>query len=351
MRTAAKLPDAKLPVVTGDQSSGRQTGEQYWPLVRTLVTCILEPLPTWRLATVLALAAAVCSLPRQARAQDPFAGAVAAAERGQLDSAYDLISRAAKAEPDSAPVQFWLGEIAAVKARSSGFSFGAFLAARRSRAGFAQAARLDPANLDYLQGLAEFLAQAPGITGGDRDSARAIAARLEALDPVRAAVVESDVLRAGGARERRGADSVIARLLGRYPADRLARSAAANYWALTGRLERAEALFVELVALDSTDASARFGLARVLVEERRDPRLAQRQLRFLLGHAALVVAQAATPGAPGRRFWFSPGGAWLALGQTWRQLGEADSARACYREALRLAPDLAPARAALDSLR
>ncbi len=59
-----------------------------------------------RLATGLTLSAVVCSFPNQMQGQRLYDAARQAAERGQIDSAYDLISRAAKAEPDSAPVQF-----------------------------------------------------------------------------------------------------------------------------------------------------------------------------------------------------------------------------------------------------
>ncbi len=284
-----------------------------------------------------------------ARAQTPFADAVRAAEAGRVDRAYALIQRAAAAEPDSAPVQFWLGEIATLKARAAGFGFTGFLAARKARAGFARAAQLHPFNRDYLQGLTEFLAQAPGIVGGDRDSALVLARRLRSEDDVRGTLVLADVLRQGGAAERRRADSLVAALLAAHPGDPLAMGGAANYFGLTGRPGRGVPLDSALVARDSTDALARYGLARLLVMERH-PRRAQPQLAWLLARAAQVVAVAATPGAPGRRFWFSPADAWLLLGRTYRQLGVADSARACYRRALALDPGYAQARRALDSM-
>ena len=307
-----------------------------------------------RLATQLLLASVFCALPVSVWGQDLYARALGAAQRGQLDSAYSLIRSAADAEPDSAAVQFWLGEIAAFKARSAGISFAGFTAARRSKAGFARAVRLAPDNPDYLQGLAEFLAQAPGIVGGDRDSALGLAEHLRHVDAVRGTLLLADIRRRGKERDRAQADSLVNALLVAYPEDRIAQGGAANYWAQTGRPQRGVELYRRLVARDTTDGPARYGLARMLVASGREPRLAQVHLQYVLAHAAAIAADAGTPGSPGtpgRGFYFSPAGAWWRLGQTYRQLGMADSARICYQRALALSPAMRQARMSLDSLR
>jgi tetratricopeptide (TPR) repeat protein len=290
-------------------------------------------------------------LPVSVWGQDPSAGALAAARRGHLDSAYVLIRRAAAAAPDSAPVQFWLGEIAAVKASSAGVSFAGFTAARRAKAGFARAVELEPDNPDYLQGLAEFLVQAPGIVGGDRDSGLALAEHLRRVDAVRGILVEADILQRAGRRGRAQADSLIEALTDAYPEDRAATGGAANYFGMTGRPERGVPLYDKLARRDSSDLAARYGVARLLVMEGREPSRAEAHLRFVLAHSAELVAEAGTPGAPGRRFWFSPASAWWNLGQTYRQLGLTDSARICYQRALALSPGMRQARLSLDSLR
>jgi tetratricopeptide (TPR) repeat protein len=304
-----------------------------------------------RQATVLFLTAALGLLPAPGMAQSLLTGAIEAAERGRIDSAYTLIRRAAKAEPDNAPVQFWLGEISTFKARASGFGLAAFGAARRAKSGFARAVRLRPDDPDYLQGFAEFLDQAPGIVGGDRDSAWALASHLYTIDRVRGTVVLADILRHGNEGARGRADSLITALVAAHPANPVALGGAGNYYALTGRPALGIPLLQRLVAQDSTNGPARFGLARLLVMEGSEPRQAQLELRFVLAHVPEIVAEAGTPGAPGRRFWFSPAGAWLLLGDTYRQLGAADSARDCFDEALKLNPGSRGAKAGLDSLR
>ena len=248
-------------------------------------------------------------------------------------------------------MQFWLGEIAAFHARSAGLGLTGFAAARRAKAGFAAAVRLAPDDPDYLQGFAEFLAQAPRLAGGNRDSALALAVHLRRVDPVRGTVVLADILHRGSARARARADSLIARLVLEYPADLVAQGGAGNYYATTGRPALGVLLYQGLVDRDSTDGAARYGLARVLVMARSQPRRAQAQLRYVLAHAAAVVAQAATPGAPGRRFWFSPPDAWVLLAHTYEQLGLGDSARVCFDHALAMDPEYTPARAGRDSLK
>ena len=285
----------------------------------------------------------------RARGQDP-AAALAAARRGQLDSAYFLIRRAAVRQPDSAAVQFWLGEIAAFKARTSGVSIAGFTAARRSKVAFARAVALEPDNPDYLQGLAEFLAQAPGIVGGDRDSAVRLAERLRRVDAVRGALVLADIRRRGGSREHAAADSLVYALMVAYPEDRIAQGGAANYWARTGRPDRGAALYAKLVERDSTDVPARYGLAQMLVAAGQRPRQAQQHLQYVLGHQAALSTEGGAPSLPGRGYYFSPAGAWWRLGQAYRQLGLGDSARICYRRALALSPGMRQARMSLDSL-
>ncbi len=362
MEIAVELRDAELRVVMRHELAGQRPHRSvlapansrlgiYCTLVRNPIARISRPLATRRLATALIICILLAALPAKVQGQDPYSAARNAAQHGQLDSAYRLIVRAAAAEPDSAAVQFWLGEIAAFKARSSGFSIAGFAAARHSKAGFARAVKLQPDNPDYLQGFAEFLAQAPGIAGGDRNAALALARHLRQVDAVRGTIVTADILHRGNGTERARADSLIAALILEYPADRIAQGGAGNYYAVTGRPALGVPLYQGLVERDSTDGDARYGLARLLVMTGHQPRRAQVQLRYVLDHSSALVAQAGTPGAPGRRFWFSPAAAWLLLGRTYRELGMSDSARVCYRRALALDPESRPAQAALDSLR
>ncbi len=88
-------------------------------------------------------------------------------------------------EPGNSRYHLWLGRIYGEKAGASGF-FSAASLAKKVRAEFEQAVRLDPDNVDARTDLAEFYLEAPGIVGGGQDKARVQAETLARLDPARA---------------------------------------------------------------------------------------------------------------------------------------------------------------------
>jgi tetratricopeptide (TPR) repeat protein len=273
------------------------------------------------------------------RAQSLTDRARAALERGQVDSAYELIQLAADAEPGRADVQWLLGRIACEKAGRSG-PFSAFSLARKCKAALARAVELAPDSLTYLESLAGYLAQAPGIAGGDRDSALKLAETVRRRDDARGDLLEASLLWSGNADAKARADSLVEGVVGRHPADELVQLRAAGWWAGTGRPGRALAVYEGMAARDPKDPVAHFFVGRQLVLLRRDLRRAQEQLRLA------AAAPEPPPGSPR----FVPGAPWYRLGQTYEQLAMPDSARMCFEEALRINPQLTPARLALDSL-
>jgi len=286
-----------------------------------------------------ALAALLTILPAALRAQDQVARARDLLRRGQLDSAYALIQRAVEAEPARAEAHYGLGEIAGAKAGADG-GLGALGTARRSKAGYARAVELEPNNVQYLSGLAGFLAQAPGIVGGDRDSALVLAERVRRLDPARGTFMLASMLRRGDAREQTRADSIVESYERSRAGERAVQMRAAGYWAQTDRPERALVIYERLLARDSSDALVRYGVARNLVVLQREPRRAQGHLRWVVAHPPTGEAAAN----------FNLAGLWWRLGQTWVQLGQPDSARAAYQRALGISPQFRQARQSLDSL-
>jgi len=282
---------------------------------------------------------AVAAVP--ARAQSFLLEARAAAEAGLMDSAYTLLVRAVDAEPGSAEAHFWLAQVAGTRAARHR-SIGAFFLARRAKREFSRAVQLEPTNAVYLEGLGRYLARAPGIVGGDRDSARALATSLLRIDRMRGVslLVELD-LRGGSAADRARADSLIEAFAAEPSGGREGLVRLASFFVYTRRADRALPIARQLVADDSSDAVGRSVLGGTLVTLGRDQAEAVRHLRYALEHPAPVTTD-------GRQFW--PPGLWWRLGQAYAQLGQPDSARAAWREALRLQPGFRPVRAALDSL-
>ncbi len=271
-------------------------------------------------------------------AQSPLDVARQRLRLGDVDSAYTLVRRLAVAESSNAQVQFWLGEIAGEKAARAGIP-GGLGPARQSRRGYARAVALEPNNPSYLEGWAGYLSQAPGIVGGDRDSARIIAERLRQLDPVRGTFALASVHLRGGRDGRSRADSLVRRFAEVRP-ERPVLLRAGFYWLITGRPEPALPILERAVAADPADPVARYFLGRALLELRRDPGQAQRHLRYATQNTA-----------PADSFvTYSDYGAWWRLGQAFVQLGHVDSARAAFEESLRRRPGFAAARRSLDSL-
>jgi len=103
---------------------------------------------------------------------------------GQLDSAIRECLAAVALEPDNSYDHLWLGRVLGEKADRANF-LSAYSLAKRVRAEFEEAVRLDPRNAEALASLGEFDCSAPGIVGGGLDKAEEVAAELVKLDPPR----------------------------------------------------------------------------------------------------------------------------------------------------------------------
>jgi tetratricopeptide (TPR) repeat protein len=275
------------------------------------------------------------------RAQDLLVAARAAAERGAMDSSYTLLSAAVDAQPNSAEAHFWLAEVAATLADRHR-SLRSFFLAKRSKREFLRAVQLEPRNALYLEGLGRFLSRAPGIVGGDRDSALAVALNLRRLDAMRgiSLLVELD-LSGGRPADLARADVLIDAFAARPSGGREGLLRLAGFFTSRGRVERALPVAERLVADDSADAVGRYLLGDALVTLRLDPRAAARHLTWAVEHPPPVTTDA-------RQYW--PPDVWWSLGQAYAQLGATDSARSSYRNALRLEPGYRPAKRSLEML-
>jgi tetratricopeptide (TPR) repeat protein len=294
-----------------------------------------------RLRSVLLALVPWLFVARGTAAQDFLLMARSAAERGSMDSALTLLGRAVEKEPNRAEAHFWLAQVAGTEA-SHRWAVSAFFLAKRSKREFLRAVQLDPTNPRYLEGLGRYLARAPGIVGGDRDSAKALAMNLMRLDRMRATSLLVELLwrsRAPGNRER--ADSLVEAFAANPSGGREGQIRLAMFLSRSGKPERALPIAERLVAEDSVDAVGRWVLGGTLVTLRRDPRAAARHLRWALDHPPPVTTD-------GRQYW--PPAVWYTLGRAYAALGRADSARSSYAEALKLEPRFRPAKASMDSL-
>ena len=100
---------------------------------------------------------------------------------GQYKSAVTYLERAVAEEPRNSSYRDWLGRAYGRRAEESGF-MAALGYARKTHAAFEEAVALDPANVEALSDLFEYLLQAPGIVGGGIDKAAVVAERIGRLN-------------------------------------------------------------------------------------------------------------------------------------------------------------------------
>lgn len=110
---------------------------------------------------------------------------------GRVDEAVEVLARVAAAQPEQTRYRRVLGEAYRDQAQRR-FDSGASVFAmvrimglmRSARAEFEAAVRLDPQDLPSLVNLATFHIVAPAMVGGDLDTAHALQARIDQIDPV-----------------------------------------------------------------------------------------------------------------------------------------------------------------------
>lgn len=88
---------------------------------------------------------------------------------GGLDDAEEFIDDFVKEHPDHAQAHFMRGAIMGMQASDSIFSALGY--AKKSLSSFQRAVELEPASVEYRQGLISFYMAAPGIAGGDMELA------------------------------------------------------------------------------------------------------------------------------------------------------------------------------------
>jgi len=103
----------------------------------------------------------------------------------QWDQAAKDCEQAVTLDGRSSDDHLWLARALGAQASRASF-LSAFKLAKRVRAEFEEAVRLDPGSAEALADLGDYYYTAPGVVGGGIDKAEGVAAQMDRIDPIRA---------------------------------------------------------------------------------------------------------------------------------------------------------------------
>jgi len=187
---------------------------------------------------------------------------------GDLDSALKSAQQAVALEDGSSNYHFQVAWVYGEMAEKASM-FAAAIFARKFKGELDASLARDPKNLDALEGLMRYSFQAPGLMGGDKGKARAIALELVQLNPVRGYLAQAEL-----AREEKDFAKVEECFLKAVQADPKnyeAQTALASFYTLPlhRKTELAGKHAREAVRLDPSRAKGYSILAKVLALEQR----------------------------------------------------------------------------------
>jgi len=226
----------------------------HWKQARTLVEARLKADPSDAMANFLAA--------RVKEAAGDYAGALALAEK------------AVALNPDHADSHCLLGVIYGRQLSKAGLLRQLGLV-RRFRKECETALRLNPRHVEARLALIEFYFQAPGIAGGDKAKAHALAEEITAIDPVRGYIAQASLAR----RERKNdlLESYYLKAVAAKPKSYEALVNLAGFYSREARnkIDLAEKYALEALDLEPGRIQAYGLLAQYLVRLERWPELDQ----------------------------------------------------------------------------
>ena len=200
----------------------------------------------------------------------------------QWDAASGKCEQAVKLDPQNSVYHVWLGRTLGERASRASF-MNAYSLAKRVRAEFEEAVRLNPRNVDALEDLGQFYQEAPGVIGGGADKAEAVAVQLEKLDMAKAHELRARI--AGGHKDYTTAEIELRQAIQASPRPAQQWVALAGFYCDRQRWsEMLSAVHSATSAAerDKHSAVALFDGASVLIKANREPAMAARMLEAYL---------------------------------------------------------------------
>lgn len=200
----------------------------------------------------------------------------------QWDAAVNECEQAVHLAGSNSDFHLWLARAVGQKAGQASF-VNAFGLARKARAEFEEAVRLNPRNAEALADLGHFYREAPGVIGGGIDKAQAIAAQLEKIDPAGAHHLRADI--SEGQKDFATAEREFKQAIASSPHPALEWTSLASFYRHQKKFDEMESAVhsaQSAAAHDRHAAVALFDGASVLLEANRNPTLAAKMLNDYL---------------------------------------------------------------------
>jgi tetratricopeptide (TPR) repeat protein len=291
---------------------------------------------------------------------------------GEYDEALKYAELAVRLDPKNAEYRRELADVyGSIGLKSSVFK--QFTLAKKCRAELDAASAMDPRDVENLDAQMTYYLEAPGIVGGDKKKAQAIAEEITRLNPARGYLAQAHI-----AATEKGDDSKIERLyqqaLESGPRDYVALVRFSNFYLMDQHKNYAltEKLALEAVQVNPDRIAAYCALVQALVKQNRisdvSGILAKAEAAIPDNLAPYIVAgrvmlqQGANLGTaeaylrkyltqPPEPGWPPHAGAHWSLGVLYEKRGDKAQARGEMEAALRLNPDFEPAKRDLKRLK
>lgn len=177
------------------------------------------------------------------------------------ERAEQLLEKAVKYDANNADYQHWYATVSCNLAASASM-FSAMGYAKRCKKAYETALQLAPENPRSYIALGSFLAQAPGIAGGDKEKASQLAERLKQIDPLQGALL---ALNASDLQDDAAFNALLAKdkLLTERPETYLQRGVA---FSRADKHAKAIALFEQALTMPASDEDAADAKAQALYQ-------------------------------------------------------------------------------------
>ena len=256
-----------------------------------------------------------------------------AMEQSDAGKSVSWFEKAVDLNPRSSLYYDWLGRAYGVQAQRASKLKLPFLASK-TKSAWEKSIALDPDNLDARQDMILYYLQAPGLLGGGKDKARAMAQEIRKRSAYRGGIAWARVCT--DSKDQACVERELNMLVASYPDSSAGYSLLAVFYATNKQFEKAFAIVDQRLKSKPNDAAALYAYGRTASVA------GQNLDRGELALKAYIAAPIPT-GPPVAH-------AHYRLGLIQQMKGEKEMAKREYQAALRLDPNLQEAKKALAAL-